>query len=68
MKMGVSPYDKLVRCVTCGQDAQECPGHFGHIELALPVYNVFLVTKMLKLLRSMCFSCHRLRLTRERMA
>ena len=26
-------------CKTCGQKNMNCPGHFGHIELARPVYN-----------------------------
>ena len=25
------------RCKTCGNTAARCPGHYGHIELALPV-------------------------------
>lgn len=31
--------DRGVRCATCGESQQECPGHFGHIELAVPVYH-----------------------------
>ena len=27
------------RCATCQQGYMACPGHFGHIELAVPVYN-----------------------------
>ena len=27
------------RCTTCNLSASHCPGHFGHIELPLPVYN-----------------------------
>jgi hypothetical protein len=27
------------RCVTCGLSGAACAGHFGHIELAVPVYN-----------------------------
>jgi len=27
------------RCGTCGLKYRACPGHFGHIELAVPVYN-----------------------------
>lgn len=26
-------------CSTCCQDFNNCPGHFGHVELPLPVYN-----------------------------
>ena len=27
-------------CATCENTYETCPGHFGHIELALPVYNI----------------------------
>lgn len=32
--------DRGRSCATCGEDMQECPGHFGHIELATPVFHV----------------------------
>lgn len=38
----------------------ECPGHFGHIELAKPVFHVGFVTKIMKVLRCVCFFCSKL--------
>lgn len=32
--------DRAYMCGTCGEDMAECPGHFGHIELAVPVFHV----------------------------
>lgn len=32
--------DRNTMCATCGESQQECPGHFGHIELAAPVFHV----------------------------
>ncbi len=32
--------DRSMKCETCGEGMQECPGHFGHIELAKPVYHI----------------------------
>jgi len=32
--------DPGLRCETCGARAGECPGHFGHVELARPVIHV----------------------------
>jgi DNA-directed RNA polymerase II subunit RPB1 len=32
--------DRSVACGTCGEEMLECPGHFGHIELAVPVFHV----------------------------
>ena len=29
-----------LRCKTCGCKVDECPGHFGHIDLAMPVIHV----------------------------
>lgn len=38
----------------------ECPGHFGHIELAKPVFHVGFVAKIMKVLRCVCFFCSKL--------
>lgn len=32
--------DRNFKCATCGEGMAECPGHFGHIELARPVFHV----------------------------
>lgn len=32
--------DRAYRCGSCGENMTECPGHFGHIELAVPVFHV----------------------------
>ncbi|MHA1368427.1 MAG: DNA-directed RNA polymerase subunit A' [Promethearchaeota archaeon] len=45
------------RCATCGNRLGECPGHFGHIELARPVIHVGYAKKILKWLRSICREC-----------
>lgn len=29
-----------MKCATCDEGMAECPGHFGHIELATPVFHV----------------------------
>lgn len=31
--------DRNFKCQTCGENMTECPGHFGHIELARPVFH-----------------------------
>lgn len=31
-------------CATCGQRGNKCSGHFGHVELSLPVYNPLVFT------------------------
>ena len=36
-RMGTT--DRNFKCQTCGEGMAECPGHFGHIELARPVFH-----------------------------
>lgn len=48
------------RCVTCKGSPEECPGHFGHIELARKVYHANLLPYTLKVLRCVCFNCSKL--------
>jgi DNA-directed RNA polymerase II subunit RPB1 len=32
--------ERAFKCATCDEGMSECPGHFGHIELATPVFHV----------------------------
>ena len=32
--------DRSFKCGTCDENMSECPGHFGHIELAAPVFHI----------------------------
>ncbi|UYV83040.1 POLR2A [Cordylochernes scorpioides] len=52
--------DRRSRCQTCAGTMTECPGHFGHIELAKPVFHVGFLTKSIKVLRCVCFYCSKL--------
>jgi DNA-directed RNA polymerase subunit A' len=49
-----------LRCKTCGQKVGDCPGHFGHIDLAMPVIHVGFVRVVRDILRSTCRGCGRL--------
>ena len=53
------------RCKTCGNRVGECPGHFGHIELARPVIHVGYAKLIYKILRATCRQCSRLKLSEE---
>ncbi|HUV24797.1 MAG TPA: DNA-directed RNA polymerase subunit A' [Methanomassiliicoccales archaeon] len=54
-----------LRCKTCGHKVDECPGHFGHIDLAMPVIHVGFMKEIKKLLQSTCRVCGRLLLSAD---
>jgi len=56
-RMGCNEPHKL--CLTCKRNHQECPGHFGHIELNLPVPHPLHMRHILCILRCVCFNCSR---------
>ncbi|MCS7094755.1 MAG: DNA-directed RNA polymerase subunit A' [Thaumarchaeota archaeon] len=56
------------RCKTCGNTYLNCPGHFGYIDLAVPVIHIGYVKVIHELLRSTCRSCGRLLITEEQIA
>eukprot|EP00532_Pseudo-nitzschia_australis_P012435 CAMPEP_0168217876 /NCGR_PEP_ID=MMETSP0140_2-20121125/7531_1 /TAXON_ID=44445 /ORGANISM="Pseudo-nitzschia australis, Strain 10249 10 AB" /LENGTH=1678 /DNA_ID=CAMNT_0008145761 /DNA_START=372 /DNA_END=5409 /DNA_ORIENTATION=+ len=47
-------------CPTCAQRYMTCPGHFGHIELCVPLYHPLLFSQLLEILRMKCLHCHKL--------
>jgi DNA-directed RNA polymerase II subunit RPB1 len=55
--------DRSSRCQTCAGNMTECPGHFGHIDLAKPVFHIGFITKTIKILRCVCFYCSKLLVT-----
>ncbi|MCK9322735.1 MAG: DNA-directed RNA polymerase subunit A' [Candidatus Methanomethylophilaceae archaeon] len=57
-----------LRCKTCGCKVDECPGHFGHIDLAMPVIHVGFIKDIKMMLESTCRSCGRLMLTADQIA
>ncbi|KAH6917740.1 RNA polymerase II largest subunit, partial [Coprinopsis sp. MPI-PUGE-AT-0042] len=58
-KMGT--IDRNFKCQTCGEGMAECPGHFGHIELARPVFHPGFIVKVKKILESVCVNCGKLK-------
>ena len=45
-------------CITCGNPPDFCPGHFGHIELCVPLYHPLIFPKLIQLMRCKCLNCH----------
>lgn len=44
-------------CSTCNGTMDNCPGHFGHIELHAPVFNIEFIKYTLKILSCVCYFC-----------
>ena len=60
-KMGPFQTHDSMPCATCAGRFLTCGGHFGHIELCVPLYQPLLMAELLRMLGMKCFCCHRLR-------
>ncbi|BAN90633.1 DNA-directed RNA polymerase subunit A' [Aeropyrum camini] len=54
------------RCPVCGNSREECPGHFGKIELARPVLIPHYTDYVYKILQATCRVCGRITLPEEK--
>jgi DNA-directed RNA polymerase subunit A' len=65
MDQRLSVIEPGLRCKTCGLKVgkDKCPGHFGHIDLAMPVVHVGFVKTIRNSLRSTCRKCGRILLS-----
>jgi DNA-directed RNA polymerase beta' subunit len=52
--------DRQMKCETCAGSMAECPGHFGHLELAKPMFHIGFLKTILTILRCVCYNCSRL--------
>ncbi|HEV2448868.1 MAG TPA: DNA-directed RNA polymerase subunit A' [Thermoplasmata archaeon] len=59
MDLHLGVIEPNLRCRTCGGRVSECPGHFGIIELAMPVIHVGYSKEIKRLLQSTCRACGR---------
>lgn len=48
------PANKNCLCATCHGSFGNCPGHFGYLKLALPVYNVGYMSTIVDILKCIC--------------
>ena len=69
MDQRLSVIEPGLRCKTCGLKVgkDKCPGHFGHIDLAMPVVHVGFVKTIRNCLRSTCRRCGKILLTDKRL-
>jgi DNA-directed RNA polymerase subunit A' len=65
MDQRLSVIEPGLRCKTCGLKVgkDKCPGHFGHIDLAMPVIHVGFVKTIRNSLRTTCRKCGRILLS-----
>jgi DNA-directed RNA polymerase II subunit RPB1 len=49
--------DIYLNCTTCGQNSIDCEGHFGHTELAEPMFHYGFLNHMITLLKCICLKC-----------
>jgi DNA-directed RNA polymerase II subunit RPB1 len=62
----MGPCLKGIRCKTCDGDLNNCPGHFGHMVMAKPVYHFGFVDMVKKVLSCVCYKCSRLKLPEQK--
>jgi DNA-directed RNA polymerase II subunit RPB1 len=57
-RMGTS--DSSIDCSTCGLNSTYCVGHFGHIDLAEPLFHMGYIRYVGKILSCICLKCSKL--------
>jgi DNA-directed RNA polymerase II subunit RPB1 len=57
--------DNHIDCATCGLNSTFCVGHFGHIELAEPVFHMGYINYVKKILSCICLKCSKLLIYRN---
>jgi len=53
-------------CPTDGYNYIDCPGYFGHIELAKPVFFIQHIKEIIKISKCICLKCSKLLISKER--
>eukprot|EP00927_Polykrikos_kofoidii_P017508 TRINITY_DN1798_c0_g1_i1.p1 TRINITY_DN1798_c0_g1~~TRINITY_DN1798_c0_g1_i1.p1 ORF type:complete len:1921 (+),score=363.59 TRINITY_DN1798_c0_g1_i1:90-5765(+) len=56
----MGPIDVRGICETCGGDMKQCPGHWGHLTLARPMFHWGFMKATHNVLRSVCYFCSKL--------
>ena len=53
----MGPCRQFDTCRTCGGRIQTCPGHYGHMELNAPVFNLLFFDRVYELIQRVCPAC-----------
>jgi DNA-directed RNA polymerase beta' subunit len=62
-RLGTTDMNRV--CDTCGENSSECPGHMGHTELPMAVYNYGLLDYCKSVLSCVCLKCSQLLIPQE---
>lgn len=62
----MGPIDSHTLCNVCMQKIIDCPGHFGHIVLAEPIFHPKYFPNIVKILKCICIKCSTPLLPRDR--
>jgi DNA-directed RNA polymerase II subunit RPB1 len=57
--------DDNTTCFTCNRDNFSCPGHFGHIDLNVPIIHPLFYREVISILNSVCNSCGNLLISKN---
>lgn len=57
-RLGVTEHK--LECLTCGETALKCPGHFGHIRFVEPVFHMGFLLYLKNILSCICIRCNKL--------
>ena len=57
--------DRSLKCLTDGCGVLDCPGYFGHIELAKPIFHVHFLKTVVKVLRCVSYRTSKLLVSKE---
>jgi len=52
--------DIYLPCTTCGENSIDCPGHFGHTDLAESVFHYGFLTHLKNILQCICHNCSKI--------
>ncbi|KAJ7947738.1 DNA-directed RNA polymerase subunit [Quillaja saponaria] len=59
----MGPANKSCICATCHGNLSDCPGHYGYLNLALPVFNAGYHNTIYDILKCICKGCSRILLS-----
>ena len=60
--------EKGVKCETCSMDYNKCKGHFGHIELGVPVFNPICLKTLKWIVKHVSKKCKRIVITKQHLS